>query len=76
MLALLLRADLSGAAARKCEHFLKTRLSFDLAADVADDLAEPVLRDTQRLVMPPELLGMGVTARHHRGSLGHASIYS
>ena len=24
--------------------------------------------------MPPELFGMGVAGRHHRGSLGHATI--
>ena len=30
--------------------------------------------DTQLPLMPPELFGMGVAARHHRGGLGHARI--
>ena len=44
-LALLLRADLRGAAERKCERLLESRLSFDLAADIADDPAQPAAQD-------------------------------
>src|SRR5205823_14038618 len=65
-LALLLRADLRGPAKREGERLLQCWLAFDLAADVADDPAEPAAQDTQLPLMPPELLGMGVAARHHR----------
>ena len=41
---------------------------------VADDSAQPAAQDTQLPLMPPELFGMGVAARHHRGGLGHARI--
>ena len=73
-LALLLRADLRGPAKREGERLLQCWLSLDLAADVADDPAQPAAQDTQLPLMPPELFGMGVAARHHRGGLGHARI--
>lgn len=73
-LALLLRADLRGPAQRECERLLKRILTFDLAADVADDPAEPGTQDAQLPLMPLELFGMGVAARHHRGGLGDAQI--
>jgi hypothetical protein len=43
----------------------------DLAADVADDPAQPATQNTQ---LPPELFGMGVSARHHLGGLGGPKI--
>jgi len=73
-LALLLRADLRGPAEREGERLLQCWLAFDLAADVADDPAQPATQDTQLPLMPPELFGMGVAAGHHRGGLGDASI--
>ena len=73
-LALLLRADLRGPAKREGECLLQCWLALDLAADVADDPTEPALEDTQLPLMPPELFGMGVATRHHRGGLGHAAI--
>src|SRR5579863_2625883 len=73
-LALLLRADLAGPPERKRERLFEDWLTFDLAADVADDPAEPAAQDAQLPLMPPELFGMGVAARHHRGGLGHAGI--
>jgi hypothetical protein len=73
-LALLLRADLRGAAKREGECLLQCWLALDLAADVADDPAQSALQDTQLPLMSLELLGMGVAARHHRRGLGHASI--
>jgi hypothetical protein len=48
--------------------------TFDLAADIADNPAQPTAQDTQLPLMPPELFGMSVAARHHRGGLGHARI--
>jgi hypothetical protein len=73
-LALLLRADLGGSAQREGERLLQGWLAFDLAANVPDDAAEPAAQDAQLPLMPPELFGMGVAARHHRGGLGHARI--
>src|SRR5258705_1805816 len=73
-LALLLRADLRGPAKREGERLLQCWLALDLAADVADDPAQPAAQDAQLPLMPPELFGMGVAARHHRGGLGHARI--
>ncbi len=70
-LALLLGADLAGSAKGKRKRLLQCRLTFDLAADVANDPAKPAAQDAQ---LPLELLGMGVTARHHRRGLGHARI--
>lgn len=46
----------------------------DLAADVANDPAEPGAQDAQLPLMQLELFGMGVPARHHRGGLGHTRI--
>ena len=73
-LALLLRADLRGAAEWESKCLLERCLPFDLAADIADDAAEPALQDAQLPLMPLELLGMGIAARHHRGSLGDPQI--
>src|SRR6188472_997706 len=73
-LALLLRADLRGPAKREGECLLQCWLALDLAADVADDPAQAAAQDTQLPLMPPELFGMGVAARHHRGGLGQARI--
>src|SRR4051812_50117951 len=73
-LALLLGADLAGSAKRKGECLLEGWLALDLATDVADDPAQPAAQDTQLPLMPPELFGMGVAARHHRSGLGHARI--
>ena len=73
-LALLLRADLGGAPERKRERLLERGLTFDLAADVADDPAQPATQDTQLPLMPLELLGVGVAPRHHRSIPGDAQI--
>src|ERR1700676_4790048 len=59
-LALLLRAYLCGPAKREGECLLQGWLSLDLAADVADDPAQPAVQDTQLPLMSPELFGMGV----------------
>ena len=73
-LALLLRADLRGAAEWEDERLLKRRLPFDLAANIADDPAKPAAQDAQLPLMPLELLGMGIAARHHRGGLGDPQV--
>jgi hypothetical protein len=43
-LALLLRADLRGPAKRECKQLLQSWLALELAADVADDPAQPARR--------------------------------
>ena len=73
-LALLLRADLRGAAEGSANACLEGRLSCDLAADVADHPAQPAAQDAQLPLMPVELLGVGVAPRHHRRALGDADI--
>ena len=73
-LALLLRADLRGPAKRERECLLQCWLALDLAADVADDPAQPATQDTQLPLMPLELFGMSVTSRHHCCGLGDARI--
>jgi hypothetical protein len=73
-LALLLRADLRGLAKREGECLLQYRLALAPAADLADDPAEPAAQNAQLPLMPLELLGMSVAARHHRGGLGHTRI--
>src|SRR6201987_5639789 len=65
-LALLLGADLGCAPKRLLEDSLKLALAFDLAADVADQAAEPRPRQTQLPSVALELLGMGIASRHHR----------
>ena len=73
-LTLLLRADLRGPAKRERERRLEGWLALDLAADVADDPAQPAAQDTQLPLMSLELFGMGVAASHHRGGLGDPEI--
>lgn len=73
-LALLLGADLCGTAERKGECLLEGWLALDLAADVANDPAQPAAQGTQLPLLPLKLLGMGIAARHHRGGLGHTTI--
>ncbi len=73
-LALLLRTKLRGPAERQGEGLLQCRLALDVAADVANDWAEPATQDAQLSLMPPELFGASVAGSHHRCGLGHASI--
>src|SRR6516162_8345950 len=73
-LALLLRADLRGPAKREDECLLQCRPALDLAADVADDPAQPAAQNAQLPLMPLELFGMCVTSRHHCCGLGDARI--
>jgi hypothetical protein len=70
----LLRADLRGPAKREGERLLQRWLALDFAADVADDPAQPAAQDAQLPLMPLELLGMGIAARHHRSSLGDPQV--
>jgi hypothetical protein len=63
----LLRADLRGSAQRECERLFELILARNLATDVADNPAQAAAQDAQLALMPPELFGMGVAARHHRG---------
>ena len=51
---------------------LQRSLALDLAADIADDPAQPAAQGAQLTLMSVELFGMGVAARHHRRGLGCA----
>lgn len=73
-LALLLRADLAGPAKREGEGPLQCRLALGLAANVADDPAEPGAQDAQLSLMPSELFGIGVASCRHRGGIGPTRI--
>ncbi|MBB4366871.1 hypothetical protein GGD65_007945 [Bradyrhizobium sp. CIR18] len=55
-LALLLRTNLRGLAERKGEGLLQCRLALDVAANVANDPAEPATQDAQLSLMPPNCL--------------------
>jgi hypothetical protein len=70
----LLRADLRGPPKRESKRLLQCWLAFDLAEDIADDPAQPTAQDAQLPPTPPELFGMSVAARHHRGGLGYARM--
>lgn len=69
-----MRADLRGPAKREGEGVLEHGLTFDLAADIADDPGQPAAQNAQLLLMPLELLGVGVASRHHRRGPGNAKI--
>ena len=56
-LGLLLGADLRGPAEREGEGVLEHGLTLDLAAEIADDPAQPAAQDAQLPLMPLELLG-------------------
>jgi hypothetical protein len=73
-LALLLGADLTGTCQSGLEGRFKLGVVCDLAADIANDPAEPAAQQPQLLAMAVELLCMGVASRHHRRPLGDAQI--
>ena len=52
----------------------KATLTLDLAADIADDPAQPAAQETQLPLMPLELFGVGVAAGHHRRGSGDPAI--
>jgi len=62
-LALLLRANLLGARERPFERGLQLGLVGDLAADVADEAAEPRAQQAQLPMVTLELLGMSIARR-------------
>src|SRR5665213_3478373 len=63
-----------GAGQWPLECPFQGRLTSDLAADVANDAAEPRAQDAQLPAVPVELLGVGVAPRHHRRLLGDAQV--
>ena len=73
-LALLLRANLLGARERPFERGLQLGLVGDLAADVADEAAEPRAQQAQLPMVTLELLGMSIARSHHRRVLGDTQI--
>src|SRR3954468_1799548 len=73
-LALLLRADLTGARERCFERGLDVLPAGDLTLDVADQPAEPGAQDAQLPTVAVELFGVGVAPRHHRRALGDTNI--
>ena len=56
------------------ERRLQLRLACDLAANVADEAAEPRAQQAQLPMVTLELLGMGIASRHHRRVLSDAQI--
>ena len=73
-LALLLGADLVGTRERGFERRRDVLLAGDLAADVADQPAEPGAQDAQLPTMAVELFGVGIAPRHHRRAFGDAQV--
>ena len=73
-LALLLRSDLGRTRQRCFEDRFQFGAAFDLAADVADDPAEPAAQQAQLAMMALELFGVGIASRHHCRPLGDAPI--
>jgi hypothetical protein len=73
-LALLLGAHLEGARQREGKRRLDTLVAGDLAADVADQPAQPRAQDAQFPAMAVELFGVGVAPRHHRRALGDPQV--
>ena len=70
----MLRADLLGARERPFERGLQFGMVGDLAADVADEAAEPRAQQAQLSMVTLELLGMSIARSHHRRVLGDAQI--
>ena len=73
-LALLLRPYLRGTRKRPLERSLNLSPAGDLAADIADEAAEPRAQQAQLLTMALELFGVGIASSHHRRQLGDAQI--
>ena len=73
-LALLLRPDLARPRQRLRERLFQRRPACNLAADVANEPAEPRAQQAQLAMMALELLGVGVAPRHHRRPLSDARI--
>ena len=73
-LALLLGTDLLGARERPFQYGLEIGLPDDLAANIADQAAEPRAQQAHLAMMALELLGVGIAPRHHGGLLGDAQI--
>jgi hypothetical protein len=73
-LALLLRSDLGRARGRPFEDRREFWPFGDLAADVADDPAEPAAQQAQLAMVALELLGMGIAGSHHGRTFGDAQI--
>jgi hypothetical protein len=65
---------LSGARQRPSKHSFKLRLIGDLAADVADEVAEPDAQEAQLPLVALELVWHGHGDRHHNGTFGRAQI--
>jgi hypothetical protein len=73
-LALLFASDLTGARQRQGKRRPDIHLAGDLAADVADQPAEPGAQDAQLATVAVELLGVGVASRHHRRAFGDTDV--
>src|SRR5258705_5139658 len=73
-LTLLLMAHTQRQIEQRAEAVFERCVALDLAADVADDAAEP---GVQELKLPPgalELMGMRIAPDHDGGALGHPQI--
>src|SRR5476651_2876283 len=73
-LTLALRADLGGPRERALESRFDGLVACDLAADVADQPAQPGAQEAHLPMVAVELLGVGIASRHHRRVLGDAQV--
>ena len=73
-LTLALRADLRGPRERALEGRFDGHVACDLAADVADQPAQPGAQEAHLPMVAVELLGVGIASRHHRRLPGDAEI--
>jgi hypothetical protein len=73
-LALALGSDLGGPRERALEGRLDGLAASDLAPDIADQPARASAQEAHFPMMAVELLGVGITPRHHRRLLGDAQV--
>jgi hypothetical protein len=73
-LTLALRADLRGPRERALEGRFDGHVACDLAADVADQPAQPGAQEAHLPMVAVELLGVGIASRHHRRLPGDADV--
>ena len=73
-LALLLMADPQREIEQRAKTVFERGVALDLAADVADDAAEPGSQEFELSPGALELMGMGIAPHHDGGALGHAQI--
>jgi len=69
-----LKADPQRQIEQRAEAVFERGIGLDLAADVADDAAEPGAQEFELAASALELMGMAVAPHHDGGALGQAQI--